>query len=82
MFFPGNSLATFDLGALGTVKDEEGEKWSAHEAGATKKQSPQFRILAFSSISGMEEPDGGIDSKAKAPEIGRVSLESVNDSEV
>ena len=37
MFFPGDSLATLDLGTLGTVEDEEGEKRSAHEAGTPKK---------------------------------------------
>jgi hypothetical protein len=82
MLLPRDSLATLDLGALGTVEDKEREKWSGHEACATKKQGSQFGVLAFSSVSGVKEPDGSIDSNAKTPEIGRVSLESVNDCEV
>lgn len=82
MLFPRDSLATLDLGALGTVEDKEREKWCMHKAGATKKQGSQFGILAFSSVSGVKKPDGGIDSNAETPEIGRVRLETVNDGEV
>jgi len=82
MLFPGDSFATLDLGALGAVEDKEREKGSVHEAGATKKQGSQFGIFAFSSVSGMKKPDGGIDSNAETPEIGRVRLETVNDCEV
>ena len=82
MLLPRDSLAALDLGALGTVEDKEREKRSVHETCATKKQGSQFGILAFSSVSGVKEPDGGIDSNAKTPKIGRVSLESVNDCEV
>jgi hypothetical protein len=82
MLFPRDSLATLDLGALGAVEDKEREKGSVHETGATKKQGPQLGILALSPVGGMKEPDGGIDSDAKTPEIGRVQLESIDDSEV
>jgi len=82
MLFSRDSLATLDLGALGAVEDKEREKGSVHEAGATKKQGSQFGIFAFSSVSGMKKPDGGIDSNAETPEIGRVRLETVNDCEV
>jgi hypothetical protein len=82
VLFPRDSLPTLDLGALGTVKDEEGEKRCAHETRTTKEQSPQFRILAFSSVGGVKKPDGCIDANAKTPKVGRIPLESVDDSEV
>jgi hypothetical protein len=82
VLFPRNPLPALDFGALGTVEDEEGEKRCTHEARATKKQSSQFRILAFSSVGCMKEPDRCIDANTKTPEIGRIPLESVDDGSV
>ena len=82
MLLPRNSLPALDLGSLGPVEDKEREKWHTHEAYTPEEEHSQFRILPFSSISSMKEPDGCIDSNAKTPKIGRIPLESVLDSQV
>ena len=82
MLFARDSLPTFDFGALGTIENEEWEKRHTYEPCTTKKQSPQFRILALSSIRGMKEPDRCIDANAETPQIGGIPLEPIHDSEM
>jgi len=79
VLFPRDPLPALDLGALRTVKNEEGKKGCAHEPCTTKEECSQFRILSLSSVRCMEEPDGCIDAHAKTSEIGMIALESVHD---
>jgi hypothetical protein len=57
VLFSRDFLPTFNLRALGTVKDEEWEKRCVHESCTAEKQGAKFRILALSSVGSMKEPD-------------------------
>jgi hypothetical protein len=82
VLFSRNSLPTLDFGALGTVENKEWEKRYAYKPCTTEKQSSQFRILAFSSICSVKEPDRCIDANAETPKICGIPLEPIHDSEM
>jgi hypothetical protein len=82
VLFPGDFLPALELGALGPVEDEDGEKRGTREPCTTKEQSSQFRVLALSPVRGMKEPNGCIDANAQASKVGRIALETVHNGDV
>jgi hypothetical protein len=82
VLFSRNSLPTLDFRSLGAVENKEWEERYAYKPCTTKEQSPQFRILAFSSICSMKEPDRRINANAETPKMGRIPFEAIHDSEM
>ncbi len=82
MLFPRDSLSALDLGAFGTIEDEERKEWRAHKLRTTEEQCAKFGVLSLSSTRSMKGPDGRINANAKTAKIGRIGLESIDDGDV
>ena len=82
MVLATDAFSSLDLGALGTIEDEEGEKGHGHEASAAEEEGAEFWILALAAIGGVVEPDAGINTNAEATLSVRVGLEAVLDGEM
>ena len=64
MLISANSLSSFHIRPLGPIKNEQWQEGRAHEARAPEEERSELRILTFTAIRGVKEPDGGIDANA------------------
>ncbi len=82
MLFPQDSLSTLDLGAFGTIEDEERKEWHTHKLCTMEEQCAKFRVLSLSSIHSVKGPDGCVNADVKTVKIGRIGLETIDDGDV
>jgi hypothetical protein len=64
-----------DQWSFRTIENEEREKRHTHESGTTKEERAQLWILPFFTVCGVEEPNRGINSYAKAPSTTSIGFE-------
>ncbi len=82
MLFPRDSLSALDLGAFGTIKDEERKEWHTHKLHITEEQCAKFGVLSLSSIRSVKGPDGHVNADAKTTKISRIGLKTIDDGDV
>ena len=82
MILAADSLATLDLWSLRSIEYEEWEEGCAHESCAFEEQCSQLRVLAFTSVRCMVEPDAGVYADAETAHAVGVSFEAIYDGEV
>ena len=70
------------LWAFWTIKNEDREEWCACKLCTMKEQGTKLRVLTLSPMNSMEEPDRCINAYAETPKVGRIGLETVNNSNV
>ena len=82
MLFSRDSLPALDLGPFGAVEYEERKEWCTHKLRTTEEQCAKLGVFALSPMRGMKEPNGRVDADAETAEVGRISLEAINDGDV
>jgi hypothetical protein len=72
-------LPPFDIGPFGSIKNEEGKKWHAHEPCTAKEHGANFGIFSLSPICRMKKPNRCINAYAITSFTRGIGLETIDD---